>query len=177
VRIAFQGELGAFSHEALLRMAPGAEPWPEPSFTAAAQAVRSGRAAGAVLPVENNLAGPVEASIQAIAEAALRELGRIDLPVRMMLIGSPGAELGALETVASHPVALRQCRKIIAELGLKEEFVFDTAGAARMLAERPDPRRAVLASRAAADRHHLPVLRADVQDRADNRTTFLLLAP
>jgi prephenate dehydratase len=110
-----------------------------------------------------------------LAHAGLKEVGRFVLPIRMMLIGLPGAEVAALRTVASHPVALKQCRKVIAELGLKEEPVFDTAGAARLLARGTDPSRAALASRAAAERWGLRVLRADVQDEMHNRTTFARL--
>jgi prephenate dehydratase len=177
VRIAYQGEPGAFSHQACLQFAPDAEPVAFPSFEAVIEAVRGRRCGQAMLPVENSIAGPVEAVLALLEGAGLRERGRFELPVRMMLIGAPGARLEDLRSVASHPVALRQCRALIAELGLLEAAAFDTAGAARLLAEAPDRSRGVLASRTAADLHRLPVLRADVQDQADNRTTFVLLEP
>lgn len=177
MRIAYQGEPGAFSHEACRRFVSQAEAAPYPSFDAAVDAVVSGACDAALLPVANSLAGPVEPVVSLMATASLRELDRFELPVRMMLIGSPGSAEADLRVVASHPVALKQCRRLIAELRLMEEVVFDTAGAARLLAERPDRSRAALASRAAAELHGLPVLRADVQDRLDNHTTFLLLKP
>jgi prephenate dehydratase len=173
MRIAFQGEEGAFSHEACLRFAPDAQPEPLPSFEAVVEAAGAG--ADAMLPVENTLAGPVEAVTVLLAGAGLRQIGRFTMPIRMMLIGLPGAELRELRTVASHPVALKQCRRVIAELGLKAEPVFDTAGAVRLLARQGDRSRAALASRAAAERWSLPVLRADVHDQAGNATTFLRL--
>lgn len=177
MRVAYQGEAGAFSQEACLRFAPEMEPTAQETFDAAVQAVRSGVCGAAMLPVENSVAGPVEPVVRLLAGAGLRETGRFVLPVRMMLIGAPGAVLEQVRLVASHPVALRQCRELIAELALDTREAFDTAGAARLLAERPEPATAVLASRVAAERHGLPVLRADVQDRTDNRTTFVLVRP
>ncbi|MDP8916093.1 MAG: prephenate dehydratase [Pseudomonadota bacterium] len=176
--IAFQGEPGAFSHAACLSFVPDAEPRACPSFEAAVEAVRSGACALALLPVSNSIAGPVEPVVRLLAETGLRELGRHDLVVRMALIGAPGAGLSDLRTVASHPVALRQCNRLIADLGLSPEPAFDTAGAARLLAENPDRSRGVLASEAAAALHGLPVLRADVEDQPGaSITTFLALAP
>jgi prephenate dehydratase len=173
VRIAYQGEPGAFSHEACLRFAPEAEPVPLPSFEAVVEAAKAG--ADAMLPVENTIAGPVEAVVALLAGAGLEELGRHVLPIRMMLIGLPGGQTTELRTVSSHPVALKQCRRLIAELALREEPAFDTAGAVRLLARSGDRSRCVLASRAAAERWGLPVLRPDVQDHSGNSTTFLRL--
>ncbi|MBW3559961.1 MAG: prephenate dehydratase [Proteobacteria bacterium] len=177
MRLAYQGEPGAFSHEACLRFAPEAEPVGFDSFDEAVETVRNGGCGAAMLPVENSLAGPVHPVLRLLADAGLRETGRFALPIRIMLIGSPGAVIDGVRVVASHPVALLQCRQLIAELGLETETAFDTAGAARLLAEAPEPKRAVLASRVAAERHALPVLRADVQDRASNHTTFVLMRP
>lgn len=177
MKVAYQGEPGAFSHQACLQFAAGAEPVACSSFEAVIEALRGKRCGQAMLPVANSIAGPVTAVLALLNGPRLRERGRFELPVRIMLIGSPGAQLADLRSVASHPVALRQCRQLIAELGLEEEPAFDTAGAARLLAEAPDRSRCVLASRTAADLHRLPILLADVQDQADNRTTFVLLEP
>lgn len=170
MKIVFQGEEGAFSHEACLRFAPDAQPEPLASFEAVVKAAQAG--ADAMLPIENSLAGPVEAVTALLAGAGLNTIGRFVLPIRMMLIGLPGAGLDELRTVASHPVALKQCRRVIAELKLQAEPVFDTAGAVRLLARQGDRTRSALASRAAAERWSLPVLRADVHDQAGNATTF-----
>ena len=175
--VAFQGEPGAFSHAACLSFVPEATPRPFPSFEGAVEAVRTGACALALVPVRNSIAGPVEPVVRLLAGAGLSELGRHDLVVRMALIGAPGAELSDLRTVSSHPVALLQCGRVIAELGLRPEPAFDTAGAARLLAERPDRSRAVLASEAAAVLHGLPVLRTDVEDQPGaSITTFALVA-
>lgn len=175
--IAYQGEPGAFSHAACLQLLPNAELRPHPSFEAVVDAVRSGACTFALLPVENSLAGPVGPVLELLAGAGLRELDRHDHTVRIALIGAPGASLADLRVVASHPVALRQCTAVIAELGLTPEPAFDTAGAARLLAERPDRSRAALASEAAAALHGLPVLRTDVEDRRGaSITRFLLLS-
>lgn len=173
MKIAFQGEPGAFSHEACLRFAPDAQPEPLPTFEAVVEAAIAG--ADAMLPIENTLAGTVEAVAALLARTPLRELGRFVLPIRMMLIGLPGTDIAELRTVASHPVALKQCRRVIAELALRPEPAFDTAGAVRLLARQADRSRAALASRAAAERWGLAVLRPDVHDQAGNSTTFLRL--
>ena len=175
MRIAYQGEPGAFSEEACARFAADAEAAPFPSFEAAVAAVQGGVCRRAMLPVENSLAGPVEGVLALLPGSGLKSLGRFELPIRMMLMALPGAEIHHLRSVASHPVALKQCRRVIAELALQELPAFDTAGAARLLVEEKDSSRAVLASRAAAERWGLTILRAEVQDRADNVTTFTLL--
>jgi prephenate dehydratase len=175
MRVGFQGEAGAFSHEACLRFAPELAPVGFAAFEDVIAAVKSGAAERAMLPVENSLAGPVEAVLRLLPDAGLTEVARYTLPIRMMLIGAPGGAVATLRQVASHPVALKQCRGVIGELGLVAEEVFDTAGAVRLLAEEPDVSRAALASRAAAELHGLPILRADVQDAADNQTTFILV--
>lgn len=197
--VAFQGEPGAFSHAACLEFLPDAEPRPLPSFEAVVEAVRSGACTLALLPVENSLAGPVEPVLELLAGVGLQAVrrhdhvirmapigtpgerlqavGRHDHVIRMALIGAPGASVADLRVVASHPVALRQCTAIIAELGLTSEPAFDTAGAARLLAETPDRSRAVLASEAAAALHGLPVLRTGVENHSGaSITRFLLLS-
>jgi prephenate dehydratase len=128
-----------------------------------------------MLPVENSLAGPVDGVLALLPDAGLKTLEAFALPIRIMLMALPAAPLHALRSAASHPVALKQCRRLIAELRLREIPAFDTAGAARLLAEDGDRSRGVLASRAAAERWGLTVLRSDVHDRADNVTTFTLL--
>lgn len=174
MRIAYQGLPGAFGHQAALAFAPGYEPVAEPSFAAVVEAVVEGRAERGILPVENNEAGPVAEARALLAEAQVDVVAEPTLPVRMNLLGLPGARLEDIRTAVSHPVALRQCARTLDRLGLAREQAPNTAIAA---AELRDSTKAVLASAAAAEVYGLVILLPDAHDRADNATRFALLAP
>jgi len=175
-RIAFQGEAGAYSHLAARKYAPGLEPLPVPTFEAAFEAVRSGAAARAMIPVENSLAGRVTDIHRLLPETDLHIVAEHLFRVRHCLLAAPGASLDTVKTVHSHQMALGQCLGLIRELGLEPVAAGDTAGAARALAERPDPTRAVIASELAAETYGLRVLRAGVEDADHNRTRFIVMA-
>jgi prephenate dehydratase len=175
-KIAFQGEFGAFSDEACRAFAPDFEPLPCPTFEAALDAVKEARADRAMLPIENSLAGRVADIHHLLPEAGLHIVAEHFLPVRHQLLGRPDAELSDIRVVASHAMALGQCRRIIASLKLKPQIGGDTAGAARRLAEEGRKEEAVIASSRAAELYGLKVLKADVEDAADNTTRFLVMA-
>jgi prephenate dehydratase len=175
-KIAFQGEFGAFSDEACRTFARGFEPLPCPTFEAALDAVREGRAQRAMLPIENSLAGRVADIHHLLPEAGLHIVAEHFMPVRHQLLCRPEASLADLRTVRSHAMALGQCRQIIAELKLTPEVGGDTAGAARRLAERGEKTEAVIASQRAADLYGLKVLRENVEDAGHNTTRFLVMA-
>ena len=170
MRAAYQGAPGAFGHEAALAFLSACEPVAQPDFAAVAAAVASGEAERGILPLENNEAGDTGARAL-IGDLAI--LSEHWLPVRMHLLALPGTKLQDVTAIVSHPVALRQCARLIAELGLPTEEAPNTAIAARDLA---DPTRAVLASEAAAAAYNLTILRRDVHDRPDNATLFAVLA-
>jgi prephenate dehydratase len=174
MRAAYQGLPGAFGHQACLLFLPEHDPVAEPSFAAVVAAVAEGRADRGLIPVENNEAGPVEEAQAALAGASVSVVAEPVLPVRLHLLGLPGARLEAIRTVISHPVALRQCARTLGRLGLACEEAPNTAMAAARLR---DPAKAALASAAAAEAYGLVILLADVQDRPDNATRFALLAP
>jgi prephenate dehydratase len=171
--VAYQGVPGAFGHEACLAFLAGHEPVAKDSFAAVIEAVEAGETELGILPVENNRAGPVTEAEALIAASPLAVLSEHLLPVRMHLLGLPGARIEEIRTVASHPVALKQCARALAELGVETEDAPNTAVAAQMLS---DPMRAVLASEAAAAAYGLSILRRDVHDRPDNATRFAVLA-
>jgi prephenate dehydratase len=175
--VAFQGEPGAFSEEALRRhFGAQALSLPCPDFAAAAREVVRGNARFAVLPVGNSAAGPVDAARQAIHEAGLVEVTRIVIPVRQMLLGLPGATVEGLREVRSHPVALAQCARFLeSRPHLHPRAVADTAGAAREVAELRDPSLGALASRSAGQAWGLRVLLPDVHDDPENRTVFVVV--
>lgn len=175
-RVAFQGALGAFSHEACQAFVPGFEPTAFDSFEAAFEAVTSGACEQGCLPIHNVIAGPVEPVVRLLPLSGLQELGRHDLIVRQNLMALPGVKLDDLEVVASHPMALGQCRRFLGGLNARAEEAFDTAGAARDLAASGDRTRAVIAARAAAALYGLEILAPDIQDDPSNWTRFIVVS-
>ncbi len=174
---AFQGAYGAFSHEACLACLPQAQPWPRASFADVFKAVSAGACAFGFVPVDNSIAGPVPEVAELLGRSGLPVLAWYGWPIRMQLMAIQGARLETLRTVASHPMALKQCGVFLRAHGLAAEAACDTAGAAAELAVRPDLSRAVVGPAAAAALYGLQVLVADVQDRADNVTRFAVVGP
>ncbi|MFO1186071.1 MAG: prephenate dehydratase [Alphaproteobacteria bacterium] len=175
-RIAFQGEPGAYSHLACTREFPGAEVLPCATFEDALTAVAEGRAAFGMIPIENSLAGRVADIHHLLPGSGLFIVGECFLRVRHQLMGLKTARLEHLKTVVSHTHALGQCRRAIRELSLRAEVVADTAGAARMVAERGDASLAAIASELAAEIYGLKVFRSDLEDAPHNTTRFVVLA-
>jgi len=173
-RIAYQGTAGAFGEEAALMLWPRAEPVGKPSFEDVVQAVQSGEVDAGVLPVSNRIIGPVERAVAALERAERIELaGTVDVPVRLHLLGVPGARLAQVERIAGHPIALAQCRGLLGVFAATVEEWYDSAAAARAVREAGDSRFAAIAGEAAASRYGLAILRADVHDRPDNSTRFV----
>lgn len=178
MRIGIQGEAGSFSDGALARL-PGlvADAVHFDDFGSVLAALDAGTIDRALLPVHNSLAGVIAPSLRAIAASDVRVEQELEIPVRLVLLGLPGASLATITSAASHPVALAQCGRFFAHhKGVKAVAVHDTAGAARLVAEACDPAAAAIASREAGEMHGLVPLAGDIQDRADNRTRFWLLA-
>jgi prephenate dehydratase len=178
VRVAFQGELGAFSEEAVgAFFGAEAEPVPRRAFHDVGQAVIGGDVDFGMLPVENSLAGGVAAAYDVLAELDLRVIGEVIRPIRHCLLGTASATTDSIRRVLSHPVALAQCTRFFRERpGIEAIAVYDTAGAAREVADAREASRAAIAGRLAAERYGLRILRADVQDRSDNQTRFYAVA-
>lgn len=174
-KIAFQGELGANGHEACGTYFPDMEPAPYPTFEEAFEAVRGGDCALGMIPVENSLAGRVADVHHLLPQSGLRIIGEKFKPIRFQLMANPGVRLEDVEVVQSMPIALAQCRKLIRRLKVRTEGVGDTAGAAKLLAERPDPRRAAIAPALAAEIYGLQIIARDVEDTHTNTTRFLVM--
>jgi prephenate dehydratase len=174
-RAAFQGVFGAFSHEACKGCLPQAEPVPFESFEAAFEAVRSGDCELGFIPVWNSTAGPVPEVAELLPQSGLATIAEHVWPIHLQLLVMPGVTLEQVRTVASHPMALKQCRHFLSQHGLTGEPTYDTAGAAQDLAESGDRERAAVASRAAAELYGLEILRADIEDAPENATRFLVL--
>jgi prephenate dehydratase len=179
IRVAFQGELGAFSEQALRQIwGDGAEPVPQHSFAAVVHAVARGDCERGVLPVHNAIVGPIEASLAAIAsEPCLAIIDETTVIIKPMLLALPGVALGDITRVTSHPAALGQCRGFLEQhprIEVREGY--DTAGAARDLVASGDRTLAVIAGPTAAERYGLIVLVERIADRVDNLTRFVVVA-
>ena len=175
-RVAYQGAPGAFSHEACTALRPWDQAIGFDTFTAAIDAVANGDCDCALIPVENSIIGAVEPAAGLVAASGLTVVSEVGRPIRLALMAVEDARLSDIKTAESHPVALRQCMKSLAELGLTAVEAFDTAGAARAVAEAGDRTRAAVAPKGAAEIYGLSILRHDLQDSADNRTRFVLLS-
>ncbi|MBX9797332.1 prephenate dehydratase [Sphingomonas sp.] len=172
--VAFQGAPGANSHIAAERALPGCLPLPCFDFADAIEAVQTGAAARALIPIENSLHGRVADMHLLLPESGLAIVGEYFLPIRYALMG-----LGTTEQVreaASHPQALGQCRHWLRVRGIEPVTYPDTAGAAAMVAERGDPALAALAPAGAAAIYGLTLLAEDIADAEHNMTRFVTLA-
>jgi len=171
--VAFQGAPGANSHLAALQAHPGCAPLPCFDFADAIEAVQSGAAQRAIIPIENSLHGRVADIHFLLPESGLAITGEFFLPIRHALMGL--GTVGDIREAASHPQALGQCRHWLRARGIQPVTYPDTAGAAAMVAERGDPRLAALAPAGAAEIYGLKLFEADIADAAHNMTRFLTL--
>ncbi|HUD85037.1 MAG TPA: prephenate dehydratase [Xanthobacteraceae bacterium] len=175
-KIAFQGEPGANSHIACAEAYRAYEPLPCPTFEDAFAAVRTGKAALAMIPIDNSVAGRVADIHHLMPQSGLHIVAEWFLPVQHQLMAPRGATLKSIKTVESHIHALGQCRHIIRKLGVKAVVAADTAGAAREVAEAGDISRAALATTLAAKIYGLQILKKDVADAKHNTTRFVVLS-
>jgi prephenate dehydratase len=177
--VAFQGERGAFSEEAALRLlGQNVRLVPRPTFESLFAAIADGAADLLLAPVENSLAGSVHRSYDLLLESGLRIAGEVVIPVRHCLIGCRGASFDEVRTVQSHPVALAQCARFFAaNPQISRVAAEDTAGSVAEVVRSGDPTRAAIAGRRAAEVYGGAVLREGLEDHLENYTRFFLLAP
>jgi prephenate dehydratase len=175
-RIAFQGELGAYSHQACVEARPDMEPLPCNTFEDAIEAVRSGDADLAMLPVENSTYGRVADIHRLLPDSGLHIVGEAFVRVHINLLALPGAALDDIDTATSHTVLLGQCRKFLRKYQIAPVTGADTAGSAKHVAQMGDPRQAALASELAGEIYGLEVLARHIEDHSNNTTRFLLMA-
>ena len=176
--IAFQGELGAFSEEAVYAVFESAELMPCAAFDDVFATVEGGAAERAVVPIENSVFGSVPINYDHLRQHDVQIVGEVNLRIRHHLMSVAGATLDAIRMIRSHPQALGQCRQFLrAHLPDAEtQPMYDTAGAAQHVAEAGAADVAAIASEAAASRYGLTVLAAEIEDDAKNFTRFLVLA-
>jgi len=176
LRIAIQGEPGSFSHEAALRLVPDACILPQSLSADVFAALVSGAADAAAIPIENSLAGSVLEHFDLLLAQDVQVVAETLLRIRHNLIAMPGATLGGLQRVFSHPVALAQCKRYLAAHPHMEPFAFyDTAGSVKQLVELQDLNAGAIASSAAAQFYGAQILDAGIEDNQENYTRFFLV--
>jgi prephenate dehydratase len=177
-RVAFQGERGAFSEEAALKLL-GAEIElvPQRTFADLFDSLQNGSADFLVAPIENSIAGIVEPSVTRIRASSLVILDEVEIQIDQHLIGCPGAALDRIETVQSHPVALAQCKHFF-ELHprIKSVVADDTAGSVAEVVGQGDQTAAAIAGRHAAEIYGGEIILESIQDQTRNQTRFVLLS-
>ncbi|MEM9580043.1 MAG: prephenate dehydratase [Pseudomonadota bacterium] len=176
-KIAFQGELGAYSHEACASFYPGHDPLPCATFEDVIAAVNEGRASLAMLPVENSTYGRVADIHRLLPQSGLHIVDEAFIRVRIALMALPGVALDQIKHVRAHLVLLPQAASFLKQHSITAESAADSAGAAAELAVSGDRTGGVLASEIAAGIHGLNVLARDIEDHGHNTTRFLVMSP
>ena len=177
-RVAFQGERGAFSEEAALKLlGPEIELVPRKTFAELFDSVDRGLAHYLLAPVENTIAGVVQPSVDLLNASSLKVLDEIEIKIEQHLIGCPGATFETIESVQSHAVALAQCKRFFeTHPKLKQVIADDTAGSVAEVVRLRDSKLAAIAGRRAAEIYNAVILRESIQDRTENFTRFVLLS-
>ena len=175
-RIAFQGEPGAYSHEACRQARPGYEAMACRTFEDAIEMCRTGEADLAMLPVENSTYGRVADIHSLLPGSGLRIVDEAFVRVHINLLALPGVELPEVKAAMSHTVLLGQCRDFLKKHRLRAVAGADTAGSAKIVAEKGDRTMAALASELAGEIYGLDVLARQIEDQSNNTTRFLVMA-
>ena len=176
-RVAFQGERGAFSEEAALKLL-GAEIElvPRRTFAQLFSSLDNGVADYVLAPIENSIAGAVQPSVDLLRSSSLAVLDEIEIKIEQHLIACSGITFETIETVQSHPIALAQCSRFFeTNPRLKPVIADDTAGSVADVVRRGDPKLAAIAGQRAAELYGASIIRRNIHDRPDNYTRFLLL--
>ncbi len=177
-RVAFQGEVGAFSEEAVGVLMPAGRPVPFPSFEAVFEALMREDVDAAVVPIENTLFGSVHVNYDLLREHEVRIVGEVNLRIRHNLLVRHGVRYENITCVMSHPQALGQCKTFLRSHlpDVEQRAVYDTAGAAKRVATIEDRSVAAIASIKAADVYDLHVLAESIESNHQNYTRFLALS-
>jgi prephenate dehydratase len=176
MKIAIQGEYGSFSHEAAMKLVPDGEIVPLSLSADVFAALSESGVDAAVIPIENSLAGSVLEHFDLLLTHDVRVERETLLRIRHNLIVLPDVEMGEIERVFSHPVALAQCRKYLtAHPRMTALAAYDTAGSVKQLVESQDRHAAGIASEAAARYYGAQILEAGIEDNPENYTRFFLV--
>ncbi|MCJ7733884.1 MAG: prephenate dehydratase [Anaerolineales bacterium] len=173
MKVAYQGEPGAYSEEAGFGYFDAPVMIPQETFDDVFSAVASGSCQSGLIPIENSLVGSIHQNYDLLLRHELFIIGEYLLPVRHCLISFPETELSGIKSVISHPQALGQCAGYLRNLGVKTEPVYDTAGSVKILKSSGDPALAAIASKRAAEIYEMKVLQENIEDNPENYTRFL----
>lgn len=175
--VAFQGERGAFSEEAVWRhFGRDVEPLPCKTFRDVFAAVASGEVEYGLVPVENSQAGSINDVYDLLRQHDLFVVGEVCHPVDLCLMALPGQGLSAIHSVISHPVALAQCEPFLRQLGVEFSAEYDTAGSAKLVREQEMKGVAAVAGAGAAELYGLEILASRIQTVKENVTRFVVLS-
>ena len=175
IKIAFQGEKGAYSHLACLEVFPRAEVKGCSTFEETFQLARDNSEYKIIIPIENSLAGRVADIHYLIPKYKLQIHSEHFQKVSHNLLGIQGAKIKDIKTVRSHSQAIGQCRKIISENNFKTIISADTAGSAKYISEKKDKSESAIASELAAKIYNLEILKSNVEDESGNVTRFFIM--
>jgi prephenate dehydratase len=176
MRVAYQGEPGAYGEQAVYDFYGPVETVPCESFNKVFEAVVSGASQSALIPIENSLAGSIHQNYDLLLQNHLHIVGEYPLRVQHCLIAFPGVNKEQIKQVISHPQALGQCAGYLRALGVKTEPVYDTAGSVKMLKAAGERTTAAIASRRAAELYEMQILQENIEDNPENYTRFLAIA-
>ena len=176
MKIGIQGEPGSFSHEAALKLVHDAVIAPFSLSADVFHALVNREIEAAVIPIENSLAGSVSEHFDLLLAHDVKVDRETLLRIRHNLIGLSGSGIGEIDRVFSHPVALAQCRRFLADHPKMEAYSFyDTAGSVKQLVELRDHHAAAIASAAAAEYYGAQIIESDIEDNPENYTRFFLV--
>jgi prephenate dehydratase len=176
MRIAYQGEPGAFSEAAARQMSPEAQLIPCRGFEDVFDAVKGGPAAYGVIPIENSIGGSIHRNFDLLVDHDLPIVGEVELPVVHHLLALPQTTMEQVRRIYSHPQALAQCDRFLRTLtGVEVIATYDTAGSAKLIADEKMADAAAIASARAAEVFGLAPLRSSIQDYDHNVTRFLVI--
>lgn len=176
MRVAFQGEPGAYSEQAVFDYFGDVDTLPCESFDVVFDAVVSGGGDAGLIPIENSLAGSIHQNYDLLLRHDLHITGEYLLRVQHCLIVLPGVTKAEIKKVISHPQALGQCAAYLRGLGVKTESAYDTAGSVKLLKESGARDTAAVASRRAAEIYSMQILEEGIEDNAENYTRFLAIS-
>lgn len=179
MKAAFQGELGAFSQQAIVQLlGRSAQPVPRPWFDEVFAALAKGHVDAAVIPIENTLHGSVHENYDHLLKHDVVITAETSVRIVHNLIAPPGLKFPQVRKVYSHPVALNQCLDFFAKNPqIQKEAFYDTAGSVKMVMEQKPPAAAAIASELAAKIYKGKILKRGIEDDRQNYTRFFLLEP
>jgi prephenate dehydratase len=176
MRVAYQGEPGAYSEQAVFEYFGSVETLPCESFDDVFTVVASSVCESALIPIENSLAGSIHQNYDLLLRHNLYISGEHFLRIRHCLIALHGVHEKDITKVISHPQALGQCGGYLREHGLRSEAVYDTAGSVKILKESGARDTAAIASHRAAELYNMQILQEGIEDYNENYTRFLAIA-